>query len=1039
MSNKENIHIPQSDINDWNSYFSKNFGNDTSLLTKSLIPSIMKNTHLLCIITDEKGMIQLFNPGAESILGYKSDEVISHLNITEICDKQSLIERAETLSKEIKTKVDPNINALVLKALKEKEDQFTLGFVSRDNSSLLFDLSVSVIKDSIRKTSGYLIIGTENDSVHISEYLDKEIDKKIIKYIENAPLGIFVVDNDGNYILVNKVACEISGYSKNEILRTNPKQPLYLNDPDNSVESFRKLLASGQAIVETRFITKKGNERFWRVNIIKIQGNRYMGFVNDITDQKLAQNELEKINKYLETIVENSPNMLFLKDAKDLTFVQFNKAGEELTGYSREEMLGKNDFDFFPKEQAEFFRDKDREVLEGENPIYIEEELIQTRYKGGRILHTKKVPVFDTQGRPEYLLGLSEDITDQKNAEREYLQRKIDLDNFFRLSPDFLCIANLDFTFARLNSVWEQLLGFSTEETLKLNFLDLIHPDEVEETKVALSTLTTEQPLTNYQIRLRCCDSTYIWIEWHFVLTGDQIYAIGRDITKKIYYEGELKKSKDTAEAASRAKSDFLANMSHEIRNPLNAIIGFAELLHNNIKDEKLLSQVSSIRNSGKALLGILNDILDLSKIEAGKMKLKLEPVDLNFLIKDIENMFSQKIHEKGLSFCVEKDHDLTYKLMLDEVRFRQILFNIIGNAVKFTEKGYICLYLNKVYKDENHIDLAISIEDTGIGIPKEQHQLIFETFQQQDGQSTKKFGGTGLGLAISKKLAEMMGGKIAVISEPEKGSIFKLIIPDVKIKHEETKMTENVFDPYSIVFDHSTVLIVDDSELNLSLMTMTLENSNLKLITARNGKEAIELARRNHPDIILMDLKMPLMNGYEATRIIRKELGATSIPVIAISASTDLESKAHKTNVNFDGYLVKPIRLDDLFDILKRFLSFHIIEIEPPVAKVEEDVLNFTDEQRQHLREIVRILETDFLPINESVIKKQLMEQIDFFGKGLVLFGEANSLSIIIEYGNKICQHVDNFEIDKMMKTLKSFPEIIEKIKSLARLEASG
>ena len=355
-----------------------------------------------------------------------------------------------------------------------------------------------------------------------------------------------------------------------------------------------------------------------------------------------------------------------------------------------------------------------------------------------------------------------------------------------------LCIADLDYSFRKLNLEWQKILGYTIDELVLYKFLDFIPPEDAEQTRKALTILSIEQPITNYRNRYRRKDGTYVWIEWHVIFTGNLIYATGLDINNKLFYEDELKKSKEAAETANRAKSDFLANMSHEIRNPMNAIIGFAELLHNAIKDEKLLSQVDSIRNSGKILLGIHNDILDLFKIEAGKMKLELEPVDPNFLIKDIENMFSQRIREKGLLFCVEKDPEISLELILDEVRLRQILFNLIGNALKFTEKGYICLSINKVYKSKNSIDLTISIQDTGIGIPKEQQQLIFETFHQQEGQSTKKFGGTGLGLSISKRLVEMMGGKIAVVSEQDKGSIFKVILYDVKIQHEDASEYKN-------------------------------------------------------------------------------------------------------------------------------------------------------------------------------------------------------------------------------------------------------
>jgi PAS domain S-box-containing protein len=871
--------------------------------------------------------------------------------------------------------------------------------------------------------------------------LQKGIERKLISYIENAPSGIFIADEKGNYVLVNKAATVVSGYPKAELLKMNRLQIIHPKDHALATQSYKSLFEVGYATLECRFITKKGEERFWKVNAIKIYGNRYMGIVNDLTDQKLAEEELKRTNKYLQTIVENIPDTLFLKEVTELNYVQFNRAGEELMGIKSEEIVGKNDYAFFPKEQAEFFRQKDREVLEGQKTLFIEEVLIQTRYKGERIMLTRKVPIINADGIPEFLMGISEDITERRKAEKEFMDQKLELDNFFSLSTNLLCIAGIDFSFRKFNSEWQKMLGYTIDELASYKFTDLVHPDDIEQTLNTMKNLSTEKPITNYRNRFRCKEGTYIWIEWQVISNGDLIYATGQDINSKIYYEEQLRESKEAAEAANRAKSDFLANMSHEIRNPMNAIIGFAELLHNTIKDKKMLSQVDSIRNSGKNLLGILNDILDLSKIEAGKMKLELEPVNLNFLLKDIENMFSERVREKGLSFRVEKDPDTSLKLVLDEVRFRQILFNLIGNALKFTEKGYICLSIHKVLKSDTGIDLAISIQDTGIGIPKEHQQSIFETFRQQEGQKTKRFGGTGLGLAISRRLAEMMGGKISVISEPGKGSIFTVELYDIKIQHEEvTESAEKVISPDIIRFENAKVLVVDDTEINLNLIEMALEDANLTLFTALNGKQAIEKSLEIHPDLILMDLRMPIMDGYEAATIIRKDDSTKSIPIIAISASPDLEIKYAKSPSLFNDYLLKPIMLTDLFELLKKHLPYHTVEGNRQAEYVSErnsdteEITALTDEQKSHLTDVINVLETEFLPINESVIKKQLIEQIESFGKGLISFGEANSLSIISAYGQKICLYVDNFEIDKMMKTLYLFPEIIEKIKSIHR-----
>lgn len=370
----------------------------------------------------------------------------------------------------------------------------------------------------------------------------------------------------------------------------------------------------------------------------------------------------------------------------------------------------------------------------------------------------------------------------------------------------------------------------------------------------------------------------------------------------------------ETLNAQNQAKSVFLANMSHEIRNPLNAIIGFADILHDNLKDVVHINQVDAISKSGKILLHLLNEILDLSKIEAGKMTMELEPVNLNILFSDLEMMYSQNMQDKGLLFKVAQDPDLNCRLMLDEHHLRQILMNLIGNALKFTEEGSISLKIQKVFKHKKLIDLIISISDTGIGIALDEQELIFEPFHQQEGQKKKKFGGTGLGLSISKKLAKMMDGEIIVTSEPGNGSIFQVILHNVEI-HQE-KSLENL----------------------KSVMGTFSFKGTVKLKTDKIVSNAIAFNR----------------------------------------------------------------------------------------------IAELTDAQRSNWVKVINVLESEFLPLNKSVIKRKLIEQIEYFGKGLILFGEVNIFQILTDYGSKICLHVDNFEIDKMMKTLKLFPGIINKIKSM-------
>ena len=277
----------------------------------------------------------------------------------------------------------------------------------------------------------------------------------------------------------------------------------------------------------------------------------------------------------------------------------------------------------------------------------------------------------------------------------------------------------------------------------------------------------------------------------------------------------ELKYAKIEADKANEAKSEFLANMSHEIRTPLNAVIGISELLSNTIKDKKQQNYMNTINNAGNSLLLIINDILDLSKIESGKTELNYKPIKLHAIFKEIETIFMQEIHNKEIEFFVEIPNDIPELILFDEVRIRQILLNLIGNAVKFTEKGYVKLSIEAIPSiKHNHVDLRLSIEDTGIGIPKNEKERIFQAFTQISGQSIKKYGGTGLGLSITKKLVEMMNGKISLESEVDKGSLFLVEFANVQIVDVQS-LPEETESSYYWKYKHlgTTILVVDANE----------------------------------------------------------------------------------------------------------------------------------------------------------------------------------------------------------------------------------
>ena len=818
------------------------------LKTGALQNAIFNSANFSSIATDEKGVIQLFNVGAERMLGYAAFEVVDKITPADISDPQEVIARAKALSLELATPITPGFEALVFKASRGIEDIYELTYIRKDGSRFPAVVSVTALRDDLGGIIGYLLIGTDNTARKQAEEALLKAGALQSAIFNSENFSSIATDEKGVIQLFNVGAERMLGYTAIEVV--DKITPADISDPQEVIVR-AKALSHELATTITpgfdalAFKASRGIEDIYELTYIRKDGSRFPAVVSVTA----LRDDLGGIIGYLLIGTDNTA----------------------------------------------------RKQVEAEQKL------------------------------------LDQRLRDQQFYTRSLIESNIDA--IMTTDPAGII--------TDVNKQMEALTACTRDELIGAPFKNYFTDPDLAE--AGIRRVLSGNKVTDYELTARARDGKETVVSYNATTFHDRdrklqgVFAAARDVTERKRFERtlqenniELERAKAAAEKANLAKSDFLSSMSHELRSPLNAILGFAQLISSDSPPPtpSQTASIDQILHAGWYLLQLINEILDLAQIESGKLALSREPTSLAEVMLECQAMIEPQAQKKGITMTFPPTGCL-YFVDADRTRLKQVVINLLSNAIKYNQANGTVVVDCALRAPEGGAPsrIRISVTDTGAGLPPDMLRQLFQPFNRL-GQERSTEEGTGIGLVMSKRLVELMGGVIGVKSAVGEGSVFWFELNSTvepQLGADAAKAPAITGAPVRPGAPLRTLLYVEDNPANLKLVEQLIaRRPDMRLLSARDGNTGIELARANHPEVILMDINLPGISGIEALKILREDPATAHIPVVALSANAMPRDVEKGLEAGFFQYLTKPIKVNEFMETLEVALKFAAQEVVP-------------------------------------------------------------------------------------------------------------